>query len=149
MFALGFAMMCAANIYLYFEFQPQGLYSRMVLPTVLNFAGMIIPYVVVCAYGMCRLRSWMLPTWLFLMLAVRNVAAPAVNMAVYSTVMQTLQQYFVTRFAQDAPSIGDATKVQQGVALMSMKRVSGGIVWLSAISAIVVVACPRRWSLRS
>lgn len=149
MFALGFALMSIANIYLYFEFQPQGAYERMVLPTIVNFAGMIIPYVVVCAYGMYHLRSWMLPTWLFLMLAVRNVAAPAINMAFYSNEMQCEQQYFATRFVADAPLLSDAPKVQQGVALMSLKSVAGGIIWLSGLSAIVIVACPRRWSLKS
>lgn len=110
---------------------------------------MIIPYVVVCAYGMCHLRSWMLPTWLFLMLAVRNVAAPAVNMAFYANEMQREQQYFATRGGADAPRLSDAQKVQQGAALMSLKSVAGGIIWLSGLSAIVIVACPRRWSLKS
>lgn len=149
LFAVGFATMCTANAFLYFEYQPQGLYERMIPLTVLNFAGMIISYVVVCAYGMCGLRPRMLPTWLFLMLAVRNVLSPSLNMAVYSSLMQERQQHFITRFVQDAPSLADAKKVQSSAALVSMKSVTGGIVWLSGICALAIFACPKRLSMKS
>lgn len=148
-FAVGFALMCAANIYLYFQYQPQTLYGQMRLAAVINFAGMIMPYAAVCAYGMCRLPSWLLPTWLFLMIAVRNVAAPSLSAAVYSSLMQERQQHYVVRLAQDAPSLADARKVQSGATLLSMKDITGGIVWLTAISAVTFAAFPKKKSIKS
>ncbi|WP_277232594.1 hypothetical protein [Phocaeicola salanitronis] len=40
-------------------------------------------------------------TWLFLMVAVRNVVAPAIGTSVYANWLQERQQYYITRFAQD------------------------------------------------
>lgn len=148
-FATGLLLMCLSNIYLYFQYQPQGVYDNMVLPSVFNYAGMFMPYVVVCAYGMNRLPAWMLPTWLFLMIAVRNVVAPAVSMSVYSNLMQERQQHYVTRFVQDIPSLSDAFKVNGNAALVAMKDVTGRIIWFSGICGVLVLACPKRWSWKS
>lgn len=60
-FATGLLLVCISNVYLYFQYQPQGVYEHMILPSVCNFAGMFMPYAVVCAYGMNRLPSWLLP----------------------------------------------------------------------------------------
>lgn len=148
-FAVGLLLMCATNAYLYFVYQPQGLYDDMKLPTVVNFTGMIILYVVVCAYGMCRLPAWLLPSWIFLMIAVRNVVAPSVSSAVYANLMQERQQHYTTRFVQDAPSLQQAPQMRADAVLMAMKDVTGDIVWLCAVGTVIVLACPRAWSLKS
>lgn len=142
-------LMCFSNIYLYFQYQPQGLYDNMILPSVINYAGMFMPYAVVCAYGMNRLPAWMLPSWLFLMIAVRNVLAPAASMSIYSTLMQERKQYYITRFAQDTPDLSDAAKVNGSAALVGMKETTGDIIWFSGICATLVLACPNKWSLKS
>lgn len=148
-FGTGLLLMCVSNIYLYFQYQPQGMYDNMILPSVINYAGMIMPYVVTCAYGMNRLPAWMLPTWLFLMIAVRNVVAPALSMSVYSNLMQDRELYYLTRFVQDALTLSDAIKVNSSAALVAMKDVTGIIIWFSGICAALVLACPNRWSLKS
>ena len=40
-------------------------------------------------------------TWLFLMVAVRNVVAPAIGTSVYANWLQEKQQHYITRFVQD------------------------------------------------
>lgn len=121
----------------------------MILPSVCNFAGMFMPYAVVCAYGMNRLPSWLLPTWLFLMIAVRNAVAPAISMSVYGNLMQERQQHYVTRFVQDVPSLAGAVTVKGQAAIVAMKDVTGRIVWFTGIVAVLALAYPRRWSMRS
>lgn len=148
-FGTGLLLMCLSNVYLYFQYQPQGVYDNMAFPSVLNYAGLFMPYVVVCAYGMNRLPAWMLPTWLFLMVAVRNVVAPAVSMSVYSNLMQEKQQYYITRFVQDAPSLPEATKVIGQAGIMAMKDITGRIIWFTAICTALTVSYPKRWSMKS
>ena len=148
-FGTGLLLMCVSNIFMYFQYQPQGMYDNMILPSVVNYAGMIMPYVATCAYGMNRLPAWMLPTWLFLMIAVRNVVAPAVSMSLYSNLMQDKQMYYITRFVQDAPALVDAVKVNSSAALVAMKDVTGIIIWFSALCGASLLSCPNRWSLRS
>lgn len=148
-FATGLLLVCISNVYLYFQYQPQGVYEHMILPSVCNFAGMFMPYAVVCAYGMNRLPSWLLPTWLFLMIAVRNAVAPAISMSVYGNLMQERQQHYVTRFVQDVPSLAGAVTVKGQAAIVAMKDVTGRIVWFTGIVAVLALAYPRRWSMRS
>lgn len=148
-FATGLLLVCISNVYLYFQYQPQGVYEHMILPSVCNFAGMFMPYAVVCAYGMNRLPSWLLPTWLFLLIAVRNAVAPAISMSVYGNLMQERQQHYVTRFVQDVPSLAGAVTVKGQAAIVAMKDVTGRIVWFTGIVAVLALAYPRRWSMRS
>ncbi|MGN0351324.1 MAG: hypothetical protein ACI4ES_06685, partial [Roseburia sp.] len=55
LFSIAFMLMAASNIYLYFQYQTIGLFNNMILPTVLNYMGLIILYSVVAAFGMKRL----------------------------------------------------------------------------------------------
>ena len=100
-FAAGFLLMLCANLYMYFHYQPTGLRSHTVLPTLLHYAGMLMLYSVTCAFAMKHLPVRHFATWLFLMVAVRNVVAPAIGTSVYGNWLQERQQRYVARLAQD------------------------------------------------
>lgn len=103
-YALGFLLMLCANLYMYFHYQTMGLYEHSIPPTLMHYAGMLILYSVTCAFAMKRLPVRYFPTWLFLMVAVRNVVAPAIGTSVYGNWLQERQQHYVTRLAQDVRS---------------------------------------------
>lgn len=103
-FAVGFMLMAAANAYLYFQYQTQGLFCHMILPTVLNYTGLLMLYSVVAAFGMKRLPSHHLATFVFLMIWMRNAIAPVAGLSVYTNWLYHRQQFYVTRLAQTVDS---------------------------------------------
>lgn len=100
-YATGFLLMLGANLYMYFHYQTMGLKEHVILPTLLHYAGMLILYSVTFAFAMKHLPVRYFVTCLFLMVAVRNVVAPAVASSVYGNWLQERQQYYTTRFVQD------------------------------------------------
>ena len=99
-FCVAFLLMAASNVYLYFQYQTIGLFDNMILPTVLNYTGLLMLYSVVAAFGMKSLPSRYLATFVFLMIWVRNAIAPVVGSSVYANWLNNRQQYYVTRLAQ-------------------------------------------------
>ena len=99
-FCMAFLLMAASNICLYFQYQTMGLFAGMILPTVLNYTGLLMLYSVVAAFGMKSLPSRHLATFVFLMIWMRNAIAPVVGSAVYANWLNNRQQYYVTRLAQ-------------------------------------------------
>lgn len=83
-YTIGFLLMLGANLYMYFHYQTMGVFEHTIPPTLLHYAGMLILYSVTCAFAMKRLPVRYFPTWLFLMVAVRNVVAPAIGTSVYA-----------------------------------------------------------------
>ena len=63
---------------------------------------MLILYSVTYAFAMKHLPIRYFATWLFLMVAVRNVVAPAIGTSVYGNWLQERQQNYITRFVQEA-----------------------------------------------
>lgn len=100
-YAAGFLSMLGANLYMYFHYQTMGVYEHTIPPTLLHYAGMLVLYSVTCAFAMKHLPIRYFATWLFLMVAVRNVVAPAIGTSVYANWLQERQQHYITRFAQD------------------------------------------------
>lgn len=100
-YAAGFLLMLGANLYMYFHYQTMGVYGHTIPPTLLHYAGMLVLYSVTCAFAMKHLPIRYFATWLFLMVAVRNVVAPAIGTFVYANWLQERQQHYITRFAQD------------------------------------------------
>lgn len=100
-FATGFILMAFANACLYFQYQTTGLFSNMILPTILNFTGLLVLYSLVAAFGMKSLPSRYLAAFVFLMIWMRNAIAPVVGTSVYANWLQNRQQYHVERLAQD------------------------------------------------
>lgn len=98
-FVLGFLLMTASNVYMYFQYQTEANIPNLRWPMLLNYMGWIMPYSVVCAHGMKNLPAKYLPTWLFLIVAVRNVIAPAVGTSTYSNWLQERQQFHVSELA--------------------------------------------------
>ena len=93
--------MLGANLYIYFHYQTMGVYEHVIPPTLLHYAGMLILYSVTCAFAMKHLPIRYFATWLFLMVAVRNVVAPAIGTSVYGNWLQERQQYYVMRLVQE------------------------------------------------
>ena len=161
-FCIAFLLMAAANAYLYFQYQSMGLFENMILPTILNYAGLLILYSVVAAWGMKGLPSRYLATYVFLMIWARNAIAPVVGVSTYSNWLNHRQQYYISRLAQDVdavhvgraafsatPSSQLATaslkgRVTKQATLVAMKNITGDTVILLSATAFLVLLLPYR-----
>ena len=117
-FSLAFLLMAAANVYLYFQYQTMGLFGNMILPTVLNYTGLLMLYSLVAAFGMKSLPSRYLATFVFLMIWMRNAIAPVIGSSLYSNRLNQKQQYYVTRLSQTV----DSTNPLASAAFMQTRR---------------------------
>ena len=100
-FIIGFLFMGLSNILMYFQYRTEGLFSNMVLPTILNFTGLLMLYSLVAAFGMKSLPARYLVTFVFLMIWMRNSIAPVIGASIYSNALNQRQQYYITRLSQD------------------------------------------------
>ena len=96
-FAMGFLLIGAASLFMYFEVQTDGMLERMKWPVVIRATGMMLLYSLIAVYANQRMPS----TWVCIMLTVRMVIAPGIGSALYQVVFQYRQQYYVTRYAHD------------------------------------------------
>lgn len=125
-FVLGFLLMTVSNIYMYFQYQTDAYIPNLHWPMLLNYMGWIMPYSVVCAHGMKNLPTKYLPTWLFLIVAVRNVIAPAVGSSVYSNWLQERQQFHITELTGNIDVTNHAaSNVFSGTMKMAKGKGSG------------------------
>lgn len=99
--AVGFSLIMAADIYLYFQYQTEGSYEHMALVTVLNYTGLFIPYAMLVPLGMKHLPVRYMTTYIFIFLFFRNALAPIAGMALYTNSLQERQQYYIQRLAQN------------------------------------------------
>ena len=161
-FCIAFLLMAAANAYLYFQYQSMGLFENMILPTILNYMGLLILYSVVAAWGMKGLPSRYLATYVFLMIWARNAIAPVVGVSAYSNWLNHRQQYYISRLSQDVdavhvgraafaatPSTPLATaslkgRVTRQATLVAMKNITGDTVVLLSATAFLVLLLPYR-----
>lgn len=104
-FAVGFLLMAASNVLMYFQYQTQGLFSNMVWPMILNFTGLLMLYSLVAAFGMKSLPARYLATFVFLMIWMRNSIAPVVGASIYTNSLNERQQYYVTRLSHNVDAI--------------------------------------------
>ncbi|MDO4181963.1 MAG: MFS transporter [Bacteroidales bacterium] len=104
LFCTAFLLMAASNAYLYFQYQTLGLFDNMILPTVLNYTGLLVLYSIAAAFGMKSLPSRHLATFVFLMIWMRNAIAPVVGSSLYANWLNYQQQYYVTRLMQTVDS---------------------------------------------
>lgn len=98
-FGSAFFIMALSNMILYFQYQTDGYIDNMIPPIVLNAVGLLMLYSVVAAFGMKKLPARYLVAFVFLMIWMRNVIAPAVGSSLYSNMMQNRQQYYVASLA--------------------------------------------------
>ena len=96
-----------------------GLFGNMILPTILNYTGLLMLYSVVAAFGMKRLPSHYLATFVFLMIWMRNAIAPVVGSSLYANWLNHRQQYYVTRLVQTV----DSENTLAATAFMQTKRI--------------------------
>lgn len=124
-FCIAFLLMTASNVFFYFQFQTVGLFSNMIIPTILNYTGLLMLYSVVAAFGMKRLPSHLLATFVFLMILMRNAIAPVIGSSVYSNRMNRNQQYYISRLVQNVdeenPIVSTTFQKSKRVGLLSGK----------------------------
>ena len=148
LYATGFGLILCANLYMYFHYQTLGVYEHTIVPTLFHYTGMLMLYSVTCAFAMKHIPTRYFVTWLFLMIAVRNVIAPAVGTSVYGNWLQERQQYYVTRLAQDVrmddprASFAMTAPVHLQATLVAMKDITGSTVWLCLGSMTLVLLIP-------
>ena len=164
-FCVAFLLMAAANAYLYFQYQTIGLFENMILPTILNFTGLLILYSVVAAWGMKGLPSHFLATYVFLMIWARNAIAPVVGVSVYSNWLNHSQQYHIMRLSQEVDAVNVASlapaafaskqspqlaiaslkgRVTKQATFVAMRDITGDTVILLSATAILVLLLPYR-----
>lgn len=119
-FVVAFLIMAGANACLYFQYQTVDLFSNMVLPMVLNFMGLLMLYSIVAAFGMKKLPSHLLATFVFIMIWVRNAIAPVIGTSIYSNWLNNRQQYHITRLMQNV----DASNPIASAQYAQVKRVA-------------------------
>ena len=147
-FIVGFLLMATANLYMYFQYQSISQFDKMILPTVLNYAGLLILYALVAAFGMKSLPSRYLVTFVFLMIWMRNSIAPFVGSSIYSNWLNERQQHYITRLVNDTP-LTDQTpvlpmkmRITKQATLLAMKDISGKTVSLLLCTTLVVFLLP-------
>lgn len=123
-FIIGLLFMGASDVVMYFQYQTDGLFDNMILPTVLNFTGLLMLYSLVAAFGMKSLPSRYLVTFVFLMIWMRNSIAPVVGASVYSNSLNERQQYHITRLAEDLDTTNPAAATA-GAQTAAAGRASG------------------------
>ena len=99
LFAMGFLLIGAASLFMYFEVQTDGLYERMKWPVIIRATGMMLLYSLTAVYANQRMPYRLMSTWVCIMLTVRMIVAPGIGSALYGTVLQYRQQYYITRYA--------------------------------------------------
>ena len=101
LFLIAFLLMALSNLYMYFQYQSIGLFNNMILPTILNYTGLLMLYSLIAAFGMKKLPSRYLVTFVFIMIWMRNTIAPVVGSSLYSNWFNERQRYYISRLAQD------------------------------------------------
>ena len=99
--AVGFGLLFVADVYLYFQYQTEGSFDHMVVVTVINYAGLFIPYAMLVPLGMKHLPVRYMTTYIFVMLLFRNALAPVAGMSLYTNWLQERQQHYIHRLAQN------------------------------------------------
>ena len=164
-FALGFLLMCACHVYMYFQYQTEGLYENMRLPMVLSYAGLMLLYPLIASYGMNNLPARHFAGFVFIMILMRNTFAPVLGVSLLTNKMQERQQYYNTRLvegvdaqnpnvqamgginAQTVPVLYASKARQAGI--MAMRDISGITIWVTAGMAVVCLLLPMRREDRS
>lgn len=100
-FAVAFLLMALSNCLLYFQYQTAGLFENMIWPTILNFTGLLMLYSLVAAFGMKRLSSKYLASFVFLMIWMRNSIAPVIGASIYSNWLNERQQYHISILSEE------------------------------------------------
>lgn len=108
LFSIAFILMALANAYLYFQYQTIGMFGNMVIPTLLNYTGLLMLYSLVAAFGMKSLPAKYLTAFVFLMIWMRNAIAPVLGTSVYSTCLEERRQYYISRLAGEVTADSDA-----------------------------------------
>lgn len=116
-FALGFACMLAANVYMYFHFQSEETYENLIFPVILRSLGLFVFYAMCVTYGIKRMPSRLLTTWAFVLMVSRSVISPTVGASLYSNWLNERQQHYVTRLSTDMDALNPETNASYTASL--------------------------------
>ena len=157
-FALGFLLMCACHVYMYFQYQTEGLYENMRLPMALSFAGLMLLYPLIASYGMNHLPVRHYVGFVFIMILMRNTFAPMFGVSLLTNGMQERQQYYNTRLVQNVDAQSPTVQAIGGVnpvtvpllymskarqsAILAMRDISGITIWVTAGMAVICLLLP-------
>ena len=164
-FSLGFLLMCACHVYMYFQYQTEGLYENMRLPMILTFAGLMLLYPLIASFGMNSLPVRHFVGFVFIMILMRNTFAPVLGVSLLTNKMQERQQYYNTRLVENVDAqnpnvqaIGGvnastvltlyASKARQS-GIMAMRDISGITIWVTGGMAVIALLLPYRKEDRS
>lgn len=86
---------------MYFQYQTSGLFDNMILPTILNYTGLLILYSLIAAFGMKKIPTRYLVTFVFLMIWMRNAIAPVIGSSLYTNWVNERQQYYISRLSHE------------------------------------------------
>lgn len=137
-FLVALMFMAAANAYMYYCYQSEGIYEQAYIPMVLNYAGLLMLYSVVAAFGMKALPSRYLETFVFMMILVRNVVAPIIGSSVYANWFYERQQYYVAQLAQNVDKENPIVNLTDKQAVALAKINGNGVYEASKFSATVL-----------
>lgn len=121
LFSLGFVLIGASALFMYFEVQTMGLYERMKYPVIIRSMGMMLLYSLTAVHANQRMPYKYLSTWICIMLTVRMGLGPGIGTALYTNVMQNRQQHYVTRFAHDRDLLNTEVAASYGQTVQGMR----------------------------
>lgn len=77
---MGFVLIGLSSLFMYFEVQTDGLYERMKYPVIIRSAGMMLLYSLTAVHANQRMPYKYLSTWICIMLTVRMVLGPGLEL---------------------------------------------------------------------
>lgn len=146
-FATALLFMAAANIYMYCQFQSISTFNLMILPTILNYTGLLMLYSLVAAFGMKSLPPRYLVTFVFLMILSRNAIAPVIGSSLYSNWLYERQQHYITRLVEtsttsSASIVASKMNLTKQATLLAMKDITGKTIWMILATGLIVMILP-------
>ena len=105
LFAIGFFFIGLSAVFMYFEVQSAGMYSRLKYQVIIRATGMMIVYALTAVHANQRMPYKYLSTWICIMLTVRMVVGPGIGTSLYMNMFQYRQQHYVTKYAQNVDAM--------------------------------------------
>lgn len=102
---IGFSCFTISIALLYFEVEPQGLYSDLFIPMFFKGLGMLILFVALAVYSVQGLRPDQLNNNAFFMIGARSVIAPALGSSILTNWLYRLQLQNTTKLSSSVDNL--------------------------------------------
>ncbi len=123
----------------YNQVQLQARYEDMLLLTIVRNAVVIAFSGALIGYGLQRLPMRLFSSWILIVMLTRVVIASAVGSAYFGVGLQHYQRQFIYSLAEESNN-GMMVTIQS--MLLSVKHLSGQLIWFCLALAIIVVIVP-------